>query len=134
MKFQRIKLFFFGFVLLISNPVMGKSLGYLLMDVQMTLNRDTSIDVVERCDVVFNGDWNGLYRDYLLHGCDGIEVEGVLKMGMNTGGGVFLRKGDILLRQRSRRFLSSGEAEIQLILPINISLPPLRFIINLLVP
>jgi hypothetical protein len=51
-----------------------KKLSYQRVDVRMTLNKDASIDVVETQQVLLNGDWNGLYRDYSLHGCDDIEI------------------------------------------------------------
>ena len=52
----------------------ARQLDYLNIDVQMTLNWDTSIDVIEKQHVRMSGDWNGLYRYYQLAGCDNIEI------------------------------------------------------------
>ena len=65
-----------GFVLFSANLSIAsqRQLVYEHIDVQMVLNSDTSIDVEETQRVRLTGDWNGLYRNYLQYGCDGIEI------------------------------------------------------------
>lgn len=61
-------------VAVLAAPAPAKSLRFTHIDVHMTLNQDTSIDVVEEQKVRLDGKWNGLYRNYRLTGCDNIEI------------------------------------------------------------
>lgn len=44
----------------------NRTLVYNRIMVEMTVNKDTSIDVIERQEVTMGGDWNGLFRNYAL--------------------------------------------------------------------
>jgi hypothetical protein len=89
-----------------------RTLDWERIDVQMTLHRDTSIDVVETMRVRLTGDWNGLYRELSLAGCDGIEILGVSEDGVGYASGSVssvakryqIEHGDgtVLARWRSR--------------------------------
>lgn len=77
----------------------GKQIVYEKIDVQMTLNRDTSIDIVEHQQVRLNGDWNGLYRYYELIGCDNIEILDVYENDTPYQKGSIDRKGGYILER-----------------------------------
>ena len=70
--------------LLLSGGASGavKTLSYDEVEVRMTLSRDGSIEVVETHRVTMSGDWNGLFRDFDLSGCDGITVLSVTENGV----------------------------------------------------
>jgi hypothetical protein len=89
----------------------SRQLAYENIDVQMTLNKDTSIDVLETQTVRLSGEWNGLYRYYSLNGCDNIEIFGVAENGdaysqgdISNKHGYILesQKGNINVKWRSR--------------------------------
>ena len=92
-----------GFLLCSASPAIAsqRRLVYEHIDVQMTLHKDTSIDVVETQHVRLSGDWNGLYRDYKLYGCDGIDIVDVSENGtVYQRGSVGHKGGYIVERQK----------------------------------
>ena len=94
-----------GFLLLSANPdtASGRQLVYEHIDVNMVLNRDTSLDVVETQRVQLNGDWNGLYRYYSLYGCDGIEITGVSENDTVYKEGTISLKGGYIVQHEKGR-------------------------------
>ncbi len=82
----------FGF-LLCALGLEAKSLSYEHIEVEMRLNRDTSIDVIETQHVWMDGEWNGLYRDYNPKGADAIEINALYEQGHAYQRGNIKRKG-----------------------------------------
>jgi hypothetical protein len=93
-----------------------RTLTWERIDVQMTLHRDTSIDVVETMRVRVTDAWNGLYRELSLARCDGIERE-LRTLLRETPGAVAAEIGAILpwavalgTAERTIGLLASGAA------------------------
>jgi hypothetical protein len=79
----------------------GRTFIYDGIHVEMSIQKDTSIDVVERQEVLLTGYWKGLYREYGLGGCDSITILGVSENGkpytrgdISTRGSYQLEKGE----------------------------------------
>jgi uncharacterized membrane protein YgcG len=77
-----------------------KVMFYAVVDVRMTLNKDTSIDVVETREVMWSGAWNGLERDYSLYGCDDIRITGVWENGKKYTRGSTASKGGYAVERK----------------------------------
>lgn len=82
-----------------SSIASQRQLVYEHIDVEMVLNKDTSIDVVETQRVRLSGDWNGLYRYYSLYGCDEIEIIDVSENDTAYKKGNVSRKGGYIVEQ-----------------------------------
>jgi predicted membrane protein DUF2207 len=73
--FRQIGLFlllltiFFGL-----NPAWAKSLSWDKITVDIYINHDSTVSVLERLTYVFNGSWNGGYRDIRIKGFDSLAV------------------------------------------------------------
>jgi hypothetical protein len=89
-------------VLVVGSPAnaAGRALVYQRYDVKMTLNKDTSIDVVETQQVAWSGDWNGLQRDYDLQGGAKIKVLGLSENGQEYRRGSVSSKGGYILERK----------------------------------
>ena len=89
-------------VLLVGSPAnaAGRALVYQRYDVKMTLNKDTSIDVVETQQVAWSGDWNGLQRDYDLQGGAKIKILGVSENGREYRHGSVSSKGGYIIERK----------------------------------
>ncbi|MHC4567606.1 MAG: DUF2207 domain-containing protein, partial [Planctomycetota bacterium] len=80
----------------------SRRLVYDRITVTMTVNRDTSIDVVETQEVTLSGAWNGLYRDYARTGCDRIEILGLSEAGQAYLQGSVSKKRGYVLEEGER--------------------------------
>ena len=93
-------------VMLLFSPLPAhagtRELNYDLVDVQMTMNKDTSIDVIETQKVTLSGDWNGLFRDYKLTGCDNVRIAGVWENDQAYREGDMSRKGGYVVTRKKK--------------------------------
>jgi len=84
----------------IPATAVGKELVYSRYLVRMTLNRDTSIDVVETQQVLWSGYWNGLYRRYDLERGTDITIVSLSENGLEYRRGSVSRKGGYTVRRK----------------------------------
>lgn len=100
-------------LLLVALPATAadRELTYQRIEVRMTLNKDTSIDVVETQQVLWSGAWNGLYRNYKLTRAADVKILSVrendqeYKRGsVETKGGYIVERepGHVHVKWRSR--------------------------------
>jgi uncharacterized membrane protein YgcG len=67
-------------LLLLATPVLGKSLHWTAIDVEARLDRDGNLHVVERQQMVFDGDWNGGERNFNLRPRQTLDVHRILRV------------------------------------------------------
>ena len=80
-------------VLLIAIPAFGKSLHWRSVDVQARLDAEGRLHVVERQQMVFDGDWNGGERKFRLPSTQRLDVNGVSRV--ENGREVALQQGNL---------------------------------------
>jgi uncharacterized membrane protein YgcG len=67
-------------LLLLATPALGKSLHWTAVDVEARLDRDGNLHVVERQQMVFDGDWNGGERDFNVRGRQQVGVRRIVRV------------------------------------------------------
>ncbi len=98
-------------LLLAIVPLTAKTIKYSHIDVEMKLLKDNTISVIETQKIAIDGDWNGVFREYNLKGCDSITIESVsvnntlsLVGDINNKGNhtILTDKKKVLVRLRTR--------------------------------
>jgi hypothetical protein len=79
-------------VLLIAVPALARSLQWRAVDVEAHLQRDGSLRVRERQQLVFDGDWNGGERQFYTRPRQRLELHGIQRI--ENGRGLALERGD----------------------------------------
>ncbi len=85
-------------LLLVSAPAFAKSLHWSEIDVDARLDKDGNLRVVERQQIVFDGDWNGGERDFNLGLRQKIEVDRIVRI--EDGKEIALEQGDLAFVDR----------------------------------
>ena len=67
-------------LLLVALPIFAKSLHWSAVDVNARLDADGRLHVVERQQIVFDGDWNGGERDFDLRPGQSLRVNGMARI------------------------------------------------------
>lgn len=67
-------------LLLLATPAFAKSLHWTSIDVEARLDRDGNLHVVERQQMVFDGDWNGGERDFNLRARQDVGVHRIVRI------------------------------------------------------
>ena len=80
-------------LLLLAVPAFGKSLHWSAIDVDAKLDADGRLHVVEKQQIVFDGDWNGGERDFNIQGRQSIEVHSIKRLEGTSE--IELTKGDL---------------------------------------
>jgi hypothetical protein len=71
-------------LLLLAAPALAKTLHWKAIDVDARLDRDGNLHVVERQQIVFDGDWNGGERDFNTSGRQSVDVERIVRIDGTT--------------------------------------------------
>lgn len=99
--------------MLLAAPAFARSLHWNAIDVDARLDRDGNLHVVERQEMVFDGDWNGGERDFNLRPGQDVEIHRITRI-TDDGRTIALTEGstdavdrwdwvsDDLVRWRSR--------------------------------
>jgi hypothetical protein len=67
-------------LLLLATPAFAKSLHWTAIDVEARLDRDGNLHVVERQQIVFDGDWNGGERNFNTSGRQEVDVHRITRV------------------------------------------------------
>lgn len=73
----------------------AKSLHWPTFEVSATLDADGRLHVIERQEILFNGDWNGGYRRFRLLGAQELDLHRVLRVDAQSGREIELVEGDV---------------------------------------
>ncbi|MGZ5444750.1 MAG: hypothetical protein ACXW5U_30640 [Thermoanaerobaculia bacterium] len=80
-------------VLLAAVPIFGKSLHWSAVDVNARLDADGRLHIVERQQIVFDGDWNGGERDFDLRPGQSLQVNGMARI--DDGREILMKRGNL---------------------------------------